>query len=267
MFPGRAQNGLSFEQRSRSQERILNQRLEQAEHLRSISADNQNARLGEAAARMEQNAQQRFADQNQRLDSFQNRGPVPGAYQVGVPQTGYEDGGSSNRFGPEQLRAYEERMVQQRLNQASGLGQSSAYDGYTREPHAASRIPQNAQTRFHRSFPAPNVDQYVPQHPGMGNPQIAPSLPPHLQSFRNPFLGQNTLPSAQQNLSMPQPQVAQPTPPAMHSFQNTFPGQNVNQQMPQYPSVGGRQAVPSAPPAMAKKPSVFEKMRGLWPFK
>lgn len=144
MFPSRTGNDLSFEQRSRNQERILNQRLEQAEYLRQMSADNGNTRLDETAARMEQNAQQRFADHNQRIDSSQNRAPVQDRHQLGGPQTGYDGGGPPNRFGPEQLRAYEESIVNQRLNQAERFRQFSTYDGHTR-----NTAQQNTQTRFY----------------------------------------------------------------------------------------------------------------------
>jgi hypothetical protein len=75
-----------FDQPSANQQRILNQRLEQAEHLRQISAENGNTRLGETADRMEQNAQQRFAHQHRGLDSLQNRQSAPSAEQSPSPE-------------------------------------------------------------------------------------------------------------------------------------------------------------------------------------
>jgi hypothetical protein len=69
----RARGGDAFEQRRLNEERILNHRLDQAEHLRQQSASNGNAHLAETADGMERNAQQHFADHGQRIDSFQNR--------------------------------------------------------------------------------------------------------------------------------------------------------------------------------------------------
>jgi hypothetical protein len=69
----RAGTETAVPQREMTQQRALNHRLDQAEALRERSAENGNPRLAEAADRMEQNAQQRFVDQDQRIEAFQDR--------------------------------------------------------------------------------------------------------------------------------------------------------------------------------------------------
>jgi hypothetical protein len=76
---------IGIQQQRLNEARNYEHRLSQAEHLRRLSESNGNARLAETANRMEEHAQQYYADRNQRIDSLQNRVAERSEYQY-TPQ-------------------------------------------------------------------------------------------------------------------------------------------------------------------------------------
>ena len=83
-----------LERQRYNQERNLNHRLNQTEHLRQAAEQNGNLHLSETAGRMEANAQQRYANQIQQMHS------VPSQY--GYHQQRQIGNGESPPYAPQE---------------------------------------------------------------------------------------------------------------------------------------------------------------------
>jgi len=252
-----------------------NHRLEEAEHLRRIYGDNGNEQLSGTADRMEQSAQQHFTNRNQRMESFQNRQPVETG-NLHTPNRAW-NGPPTERMNPlisppqstpsspgiEQQRLNEARNLNHRLNQAEHLRQLSESNGNSRLAETANRMQESAPQHFaDRNQHIDSLQSRVAEQDGYQH------MPQQRAATQNGYQHTPQNQIAEQNgyQRMPQQHVATPNG-QQYTPQNRLSTQNGYQHTPQHPAVRQAQAIPPSPPSTAKKPSMLDRMRGLWPFK
>jgi hypothetical protein len=196
---------------------------------------------------MEQNSQQHFTTRNQRIDSFRNLVPAEKGH-LHTPKRVW-NGPSTERLTPptspphptsgspgiEQQRFNEVRNLDHRLGQAEHLRQLSESNGNSRLAETANRMQERAQ-----------------QHFAVRNQ--------HIDSLQKRASTQNGY------QHIPQQHVATPNG-QQYGAQNRLSTQTGYQRTPHHPAVRQAQAISPRPHSTPKKPSMLDRMRGLWPFK
>lgn len=212
-----------------------------------------------------------------------------------------------NGLRTEQQRLNEERNFNHRLGQAERLRQNSINNGNERLSWTADRMEQSAQQQFTdrnqrtESFQnraaVEDGNPYMPNRAWGGtsaeriDPPASPQQPASAglgverQRYKEAGNWNHRLNQAER-LGQPsesdgnrwsveaanrvqertQQQFAD-RDQRVDSYQNRVSAQNGHQYVPRYPPAPHSQTIPASPSSPAKKPSILDRMRSLWPFK